>query len=134
MSIWGSARITTWYFVHVGLDAVLGEPALRQVDDLRGDAFALKVVDGVDVGGFRDGKHPADGPHGGFGVNQILHRMHVGPGLHDPVLPRDPGIEHAVLDVFRHFLRAYEHGAEFRVVGGGKVGAFGDGKGEAGLF
>ena len=57
----------------------------------------------------------------------------VGVVLQRPVLAGDAGVEHAVLDVARHLLRAGQHAAQRVVVDAGKVAAVGAGDLPAGL-
>src|SRR5687768_12505640 len=52
--------------------------------------------------------------------------------LGHPVEAGQPGVEHALADVARHFLRANQHALDFRIVDGGEVGPRADVDVEAG--
>ena len=82
--------------------------------------------------GFGHGQHPAHFAEALLGVDEIGDGLDVGFALFDPVAAGEPGVENAVLDVARHFLRADEHAFDFGIVDGGKVRAAAGGDVEAG--
>ena len=47
--------------------------------------------------------------------------------LHHPVEPGQAGVEHAVLDVARHLLRADQHAFDLRIVDAGEIRPAADG-------
>ena len=96
------------------------------VDDFRGDALSLEVLDAVDVRRLGRGQHPPQGLPGILGVDQFRHLHHVRPGLRDPVLARQSRVEHPVLDVAADLLGPDQHDLQFFVVHPGGIGPAAD--------
>ena len=99
---------------------------MRDPHQFRGDNFPLQVFYALERGFFRDGEHPAHLAEGLLGVNQVSHFDDVGFVFQDPILAGQSGIQDAILDVARHFLRADQHALDFVIVDGGKIGARAD--------
>ena len=119
---------STW-----AVDAVLGQPAARQVHDLGGDALALQVLDALDRRVVGHGQHPAHGPAADLAEDQLGHLVDLGVVLQDPVVAGQAAVERAVLDVAGHLLGADQRAVDLRVVDAGVVAAAGEGDLVAGL-
>ena len=83
---------STW-----AVDAVLGQPARRQADDLGGDALALQVLDRLNrrIVGHR--QHPAHRPAAHLAEDQLGQLDDLGVVLQDPVVAGQAAVERAVL-------------------------------------
>ena len=97
-----------------------------------GDDLAAQVVHGTEGRGLGHGQHPAHFAETLLGVDQVGDGDHIGLVLVDPVAPGETGIENAVFDVARHFLRTDEHALDLRIVDAGEIGAAGGGDLESG--
>ena len=91
-----------------------------------------RSLDGVEGGGFGHRQHPAHFAEALLGVDQVGDGDDVGLVLLDPVAAGEAGVEDAVFDVARHFLRADEHALDFGIVDGGEIGAAAGGDLESG--
>ena len=81
----------------LGADAVLREIALRDADQLRGDAFALQVVHGHDRRIVRHREHPAHRPAADLREDQLRELRHLRFVFQHPVVAGEAAIERAVL-------------------------------------
>ncbi len=98
------------------MDAVLRQVAPRGGDQFGGDDLPFQIFHALEQRRFGHGQHPAHFSEALLGVDQVGHRVNVGFALLNPVASGEAGVEHAVFDVARHFLRADQHAFDFRVV------------------
>ena len=105
----------------LGRDAVLLQVPRRQADRFRGDPLALQVLDALHGRRLRDAEHPADRAAADLREDQLRHLVDVGVVFHDPVVAGQPGVQHAVLDVARHFLGADQEALQLVVVDAGII-------------
>ena len=105
------------------VDALGGEVALADFDQFGGDDLAFEVFGFFEAAGLGNGEHPAHFAAALLGVGEGGDAGDIEAALDDPVNAGEAGVEHAVIDVARHLLRADEHALDLAVVDGGKVGA-----------
>ena len=80
-----------------------------------------RSCDALDRRILRHAEHPADRPAADLGEDQLGHLVDVGPGLHDPVVAGQSGVEHAVLDIAGHLLGADQQALDLVVVDRGVI-------------
>ena len=110
----------------MGSDAVPFEVGLRHPHRFGGDALAVQIRDRPECGIVRHAQHPAHRLPADLGEAQLANLLHVGAGLHHPVVAGNPRIQHALLDVARHLLGTHHQAVDFVVVDGRKVRARGN--------
>ena len=91
--------------LHVGLDAVGLEVALREADRLGRDALALEVLDGLDLRVVRHGEDPAHRVARGLRVVELADLDHVAAVLVHPVVAAYARVKEPELHVAAHLLR-----------------------------
>jgi hypothetical protein len=112
----------------VGGDAVLFKVFFYEFDGFGGDAFSLKVFDGLVWGVFGYGEDPACGEGSGFVVLEVADDVDRSAFFSDPVFACDGAIKKALRDVAGDFLGADEAGGESGVVDVGAVASGGIGE------
>ena len=100
-----------------------GEVALADFDQFSGDDLAFEVFGLLKAAAFGNGEHPAHLAAALLGIGERGDAGDVEAALDHPVDAGEAGVEHAVIDVARHLLRANQHALDLGVVDGGKVGA-----------
>ena len=108
---------------HLYLHAFRCKVALGHFDEFRSDDLAFEIFGLLEAAGFRHGEYPADLAPALLGIGQRGHAGDVEAALDYPIDAGESGIEHAVIDVARHLLRANEHALDVDVVDRRKVGA-----------
>ena len=96
---------------------------MRHFHQLRGDDLALEIFGFFESAGLRHGQHPAHLAPALLGISQRGHAGHIESALHHPVDAGQPRIQHAVIHIARHLLRANQHALNIRIVDRGKVGS-----------
>jgi hypothetical protein len=106
---------------------VLPQILLRQVDDLGGDSFALKILRRFDRRVLGYGQDPARRLACDFAEEELADFMDAGSVLLHPVVPGDTAIQVAKLDIAADFLGADHPDLQFRVVHVRNIGTAVDG-------
>ena len=96
---------------------------MRHFDQFGGDDLAFKIFGLLKAAAFRHRQHPAHLAAALLGIGQRGDAGDIEAALDHPVDAGQAGVEHAVIDVARHLLRANQHALNLAVVDGGKVGA-----------
>ena len=105
------------------VDALGGEVALADFDQLGGDDLTFEVFGLFKAAAFGNGQHPAHLAAALLGVGERGDAGDIEAALDDPVDAGEAGVENAVIDVAGHLLGADQHALDLGVVDGGKVGA-----------
>jgi len=92
-----------------------------ETDQFGGDALAGQIFQRADGRVAVGDQNPAGGLIGTFRVAQLGDFYYIGLGFQNPVQSGQAGVERAVGDVGRHFLRAHQRAADFGVVDGGEI-------------
>jgi hypothetical protein len=104
-----------------------GEVVPGDAHQLGGNALAVEIGHGLERRIFRRRQHPLHLAEALLGVDQVANaRQRRLVGVTDlmfgnPVLAGEAGVEHAVSDVARHFLRADQHALDLHVVDRRKI-------------
>src|SRR5581483_7839980 len=101
--------------------AALGKPVARDADQFGGDDAAIEIARVLEPGIFRHRKYPTHLAAALLGVDQVGHADHLESALDHPIAAGESGVEHAVLHVARHLLRANQHAFDLGIIGRSKV-------------
>ena len=82
---------------------------------------SAKIFRALIAGSLGHRQHPAHFAAALLGVDQIGNGHNFQPAFHDPVESGQPSIEHAVLHVSRHLLRANQHALDVGIGGARRV-------------
>ena len=107
---------------------VVGEEFLGDVHQLGGDALALEILDGLDVGVLLYAENPARFQGSRLAVYEVADFDDIAGIFENPVVAGESAIKEALFDVPAYLLGADETAVEFGVVDRGLVGTgtFGD--------
>ena len=75
-------------------------------DSFGRDVLALKIVDGLDGGIFRNDEHPTSWAHGGAGVGELCEVDEIDIIFVGPIESRDAAVDESLIDVSGDFLSA----------------------------
>ena len=109
--------------LHVRLHAVPLQVVDREVDRLGSDVLALQIARALDRRILRNRQHPAHRTAAHLREHQLGDFHHLRAVLDDPVVPGQPGVHDAILDVPSHLLGAYQDTLDLRIVDVGVIGA-----------
>ena len=95
---------------------MLLEVALHQPDRLGGDALAVQVLYGLDLGIVRYREHPAHRIGGRFRIVEFADLVNVAAVFVYPVVTADSGVEKPEFDITAHLLRTQKTALDFLII------------------